>query len=211
MVPFSRMISPLIHLPPYWLRSKWTAIFKSVERQLESTFGKDTSSSTKTTDLFMKGKTPITEDFSRATKMGVTWRKSVTFNMFHQDLVSFPFDYVLNLVRLGRFSFLGSAKLGFSTSAFSSFVGDRFCFNVEVKMREMGKIDVVLKSLFHTSLRPRVDLSNGITHTNNHKNSKDETREGQALMGHNLRIQLQELLLGHSATYSWEDCHPATY
>ncbi|KAJ6922336.1 hypothetical protein NC652_016095 [Populus alba x Populus x berolinensis] len=58
--------------PPYRLRSKRTAVFKSVERQLEFTFEKGRSDGTKPTRLSVKGGSPVTEDCSRATKMGVT-------------------------------------------------------------------------------------------------------------------------------------------
>ncbi|CAK7333873.1 unnamed protein product [Dovyalis caffra] len=58
--------------PPYRLRSKRTAVFKSVERQLEFTFERNRSDGTKTTGLSVKGSSPVTEDGSRATKMGVT-------------------------------------------------------------------------------------------------------------------------------------------
>ncbi|KAF9679919.1 hypothetical protein SADUNF_Sadunf06G0065700 [Salix dunnii] len=59
--------------PPYRLRSKRTAVFKSsVERQLEFTFEKGRSDGTKPTRSSVKGGSPVTEDCSRATKMGVT-------------------------------------------------------------------------------------------------------------------------------------------
>ncbi|KAJ6363028.1 hypothetical protein OIU78_003257 [Salix suchowensis] len=58
--------------PPYRLRSKRTAVFKSVERQLEFTFEKGRSDGTKPTRLSVKGGSTVTEDCSRATKMGVT-------------------------------------------------------------------------------------------------------------------------------------------
>jgi myb proto-oncogene protein len=58
--------------PPYRLRSKRTAVFKSVERQLEFTFEKGRSDGTKPTRLSVKRGSPVTEDCSRATKMGVT-------------------------------------------------------------------------------------------------------------------------------------------
>ncbi|XWS59814.1 hypothetical protein CRYUN_Cryun08bG0154200 [Craigia yunnanensis] len=58
--------------PPYRLRSKKTAVFKSVERQLEFTFDKERhEDNTKSSDLSVKGSSPI-EDCLHATKMGVT-------------------------------------------------------------------------------------------------------------------------------------------
>ncbi|XP_007027022.2 PREDICTED: myb-related protein 3R-1 isoform X2 [Theobroma cacao] len=58
--------------PPYRLRSKRTAVFKSVERQLEFTFDKERhEDNTKSSDLSMNGSSPI-EDCLNATKMGVT-------------------------------------------------------------------------------------------------------------------------------------------
>ncbi|XVF08092.1 hypothetical protein REPUB_Repub06bG0196300 [Reevesia pubescens] len=58
--------------PPYRLRSKRTAVFKSVERQLEFTFDKERhEDNTKASDLSVNGSSPI-EDCLHATKMGVT-------------------------------------------------------------------------------------------------------------------------------------------
>ncbi|OAY43543.1 transcription factor MYB3R-3 isoform X2 [Manihot esculenta] len=54
--------------PPYRLKSKRTAVFKSVERQLEFTFDKERCDTTKS----VNGSSLITEDCARATKMGVT-------------------------------------------------------------------------------------------------------------------------------------------
>ncbi|XVF76637.1 hypothetical protein PTKIN_Ptkin13bG0282500 [Pterospermum kingtungense] len=54
--------------PPYRLRSKRTAVFKSVERQLELTFDKERhEGNTKSSDLSMNGSSPM-----HATKMVVT-------------------------------------------------------------------------------------------------------------------------------------------
>lgn len=58
--------------PPYRLKSKRTAVFKSVERQLEFTFDKDKCDGAKPMGLSVKGSSPVTEDCSHATKMGVT-------------------------------------------------------------------------------------------------------------------------------------------
>ncbi|GAV69455.1 Myb_DNA-bind_6 domain-containing protein [Cephalotus follicularis] len=59
--------------PPYRLRSKRTAVFKSVERQLAFTFDKEKSdSNTKPAELCMNGSSPHTEDHLHASKMGVT-------------------------------------------------------------------------------------------------------------------------------------------
>ncbi|XVE96879.1 hypothetical protein REPUB_Repub02eG0261700 [Reevesia pubescens] len=59
--------------PPYRLRSKRTAVFKSVERQLEFNFDRERrhEDSTKSSDLSVNGSSPI-EDCLHATKMGVT-------------------------------------------------------------------------------------------------------------------------------------------
>ncbi|XP_058000067.1 transcription factor MYB3R-5 isoform X2 [Hevea brasiliensis] len=54
--------------PPYRLKSKRTAVFKSVERQLEFTFDKEKCESTNS----VNGSSLISEDCSLATKMGVT-------------------------------------------------------------------------------------------------------------------------------------------
>jgi myb proto-oncogene protein len=59
--------------PPYRLRSKRTAVFKSVEKQLEFTFDKEKcDGNTKSMELSTKGSSPVTEDCSHATKIGVT-------------------------------------------------------------------------------------------------------------------------------------------
>lgn len=56
--------------PPYRLRSKRTAVFKSVEKQLEFAFDREKcDGNTKSTE---KGNSPVAEDCLRATKMGVT-------------------------------------------------------------------------------------------------------------------------------------------
>ena len=58
--------------PPYRLRLKKTAVFKSLERQLEFTFDKERhEDNTKSSDLSVNGSSPI-EDCLHATKMGVT-------------------------------------------------------------------------------------------------------------------------------------------
>ncbi|KAE8711052.1 putative Osmotic avoidance abnormal protein [Hibiscus syriacus] len=58
--------------PPYRLRSKRTAVFKSVERQLELTFDKERhEGKTKALDLSLIGSTPV-EDRLNTTRMGVT-------------------------------------------------------------------------------------------------------------------------------------------
>lgn len=56
--------------PPYRLRSKRTAVFKSVEKQLEFAFDQERcDGNTKSTE---KGNSPVAEECLRATKMGVT-------------------------------------------------------------------------------------------------------------------------------------------
>ncbi|XVF55282.1 hypothetical protein PTKIN_Ptkin06aG0024400 [Pterospermum kingtungense] len=58
--------------PPYRLRSKKAAVFKSLERQLEFTFDKERhGKNAKSSDLPVNGSSPI-EDCKHATKMGVT-------------------------------------------------------------------------------------------------------------------------------------------
>ncbi|KAE8663009.1 putative Osmotic avoidance abnormal protein [Hibiscus syriacus] len=58
--------------PPYRLRSKRTAVFKSVERQLKLTFDKERhEGKTKALDLSLKGSSPV-EDCLNTTRMGVT-------------------------------------------------------------------------------------------------------------------------------------------
>ncbi|KAG7964793.1 hypothetical protein I3843_09G188800 [Carya illinoinensis] len=76
----SLCVSPTCHAnsignasPPYRLRSKRTAVFKSVEKQLEFTFDKEKcDSSTKSKELSRKGSSPVTPDCSHAAKIGVT-------------------------------------------------------------------------------------------------------------------------------------------
>ncbi|KDP35633.1 hypothetical protein JCGZ_09071 [Jatropha curcas] len=58
--------------PPYRLKSKRTAVFKSVERQLEFTFENDGCDGAKSVGLSAKGSSLVSEDCSHATKMGVT-------------------------------------------------------------------------------------------------------------------------------------------
>lgn len=59
--------------PPYRLRSKRTAVFKSVEKQLEFTFDKEKSGgNTKPVDSSTKENSFVAEDCSHTTKMGVT-------------------------------------------------------------------------------------------------------------------------------------------
>ncbi|PON76123.1 GAMYB transcription factor [Trema orientale] len=59
--------------PPYRLRSKRTAVFnKSVEKQLEFTFDKECQGNIKSLEFSAKASSPVTEDCSHATKMGVT-------------------------------------------------------------------------------------------------------------------------------------------
>lgn len=59
--------------PPYRLRSKRTAVLKSVEKQLEFTFDKEKcDGNTKSMELSTKGSSPVTEDCSHAAKIGVT-------------------------------------------------------------------------------------------------------------------------------------------
>ncbi|KAL5549951.1 hypothetical protein UlMin_000127 [Ulmus minor] len=54
--------------PPYRLRTKRTAILKSVEKQLEFAFEKEYEEN----KILLKGNSPVVEDHSHATKMGVT-------------------------------------------------------------------------------------------------------------------------------------------
>ncbi|XP_015582792.1 transcription factor MYB3R-3 isoform X2 [Ricinus communis] len=58
--------------PPYRLKSKRTAVFKSVERQLEFTFDRDRCDSAKSVGLSANGSSIVTEDCSHAAKMGIT-------------------------------------------------------------------------------------------------------------------------------------------
>ncbi|XP_059647042.1 transcription factor MYB3R-3 [Cornus florida] len=60
--------------PPYQLRSKRTAVFKSVEKQLDFTFNKEhcDDGNTKSGDLIVEGNSPVTKDCSHASKIGVT-------------------------------------------------------------------------------------------------------------------------------------------
>ncbi|XP_042512662.1 transcription factor MYB3R-3-like [Macadamia integrifolia] len=59
--------------PPYRLRSKRTAVFKSVEKQLEFTLNEEKfEGDTKSGNLAIKGTPYATEDCLHATKMGVT-------------------------------------------------------------------------------------------------------------------------------------------
>ncbi|KAB1224109.1 Myb-related protein 3R-1 [Morella rubra] len=59
--------------PPYRLRSKRTAILKSVEKQLEFTFDKEKrDGSTKSRGVSTKRSSPVPEDCSHAAKIGVT-------------------------------------------------------------------------------------------------------------------------------------------
>nr|URY18751.1 MYB protein [Zanthoxylum bungeanum] len=59
--------------PPYRLRSKRTAVFKSVERQLEFTSNKEKcDDNTKPVKLSLKGTYSVTEDRLHTTKKGVT-------------------------------------------------------------------------------------------------------------------------------------------
>ncbi|KAL4341202.1 hypothetical protein GQ457_08G012610 [Hibiscus cannabinus] len=58
--------------PPYRLRSKRTAVFKSVERQLELTFDQERDEGrTKASDLSLNGSSPV-EDCLNTKRMGVT-------------------------------------------------------------------------------------------------------------------------------------------
>ncbi|GMH10160.1 hypothetical protein Nepgr_012001 [Nepenthes gracilis] len=62
--------------PPYQLRSKRTAVLKSVEKQLEFTFeGERGNGDVKSMGLHATGNSPITENTSHTTKMGVTVKK----------------------------------------------------------------------------------------------------------------------------------------
>lgn len=58
--------------PPYRLRSKRTAVVKSVEKQLAFTFDKECEGNTKSLEFSTKGSSPVAEDCSHATKTGVT-------------------------------------------------------------------------------------------------------------------------------------------
>ncbi|XP_050213777.1 transcription factor MYB3R-3 [Mercurialis annua] len=58
--------------PPYRLKSKRTAVFKSVERQLEFTFDKDRCDGAKSVGLSANGSSLVTDDCSHAAKLGVT-------------------------------------------------------------------------------------------------------------------------------------------
>lgn len=59
--------------PPYRLRSKRTAVLKSVEKQLDFTFEKEKcDGNTKSIELSTTVSSPVTEDCSHATKIGVT-------------------------------------------------------------------------------------------------------------------------------------------
>lgn len=58
--------------PPYRLRSKRTAVSKSVEKQLEFTFDKECEGNIKSVEFSTMATSPVTEDCSHATKMGVT-------------------------------------------------------------------------------------------------------------------------------------------
>uniref|UniRef100_A0A5B7BWS2 Uncharacterized protein n=1 Tax=Davidia involucrata TaxID=16924 RepID=A0A5B7BWS2_DAVIN len=59
--------------PPYRLRSKRTAVFKSVEKQLEFSFDKEHyDGTTKSLDSIVRGSYPVTEDCSHASNLGVT-------------------------------------------------------------------------------------------------------------------------------------------
>jgi myb proto-oncogene protein len=59
--------------PPYRLRSKRTAVLKSVEKQLDFTFEKEKcDANTKSIEIPTNGSSPVTEDCSHATKIGVT-------------------------------------------------------------------------------------------------------------------------------------------
>lgn len=58
--------------PPYRLRSKRTAMFKSVEKQLEFAFDKEREGNIKSTELSAMASSPVAEDCSHATKLGVS-------------------------------------------------------------------------------------------------------------------------------------------
>ncbi|KAF3449189.1 hypothetical protein FNV43_RR09917 [Rhamnella rubrinervis] len=58
--------------PPYRLRPKRTAVVKSVEKQLAFAFDKECEGNTKSLEFSTKGSSPVAEDCSHATKMGVT-------------------------------------------------------------------------------------------------------------------------------------------
>ncbi|XP_062002178.1 transcription factor MYB3R-2 isoform X2 [Rosa rugosa] len=58
--------------PPYRLRSRRTAVFKSVEKQLQFTCEEEYAGNSKPVGLSANGGTAVTKDCSHATKMGVT-------------------------------------------------------------------------------------------------------------------------------------------
>lgn len=59
--------------PPYRIRSKRTAVFKSVEKQLAFTFDKELEpEKIKSVDFPVQATSSVPEDFSHSTKMGVT-------------------------------------------------------------------------------------------------------------------------------------------
>uniref|UniRef100_A0A2P2M1R1 Transcriptional activator Myb n=1 Tax=Rhizophora mucronata TaxID=61149 RepID=A0A2P2M1R1_RHIMU len=58
--------------PPYWLRSKRTALFKSVERQLSFSFENAKHDGSRSAGTSVKGSSCVTQDCSCAGKMGVT-------------------------------------------------------------------------------------------------------------------------------------------
>lgn len=58
--------------PPYRLRSRRTAVFKSVEKQLQFTCEEEYAGNSKPVELSVNGGSAVTKDCSHATKMGVT-------------------------------------------------------------------------------------------------------------------------------------------
>jgi myb proto-oncogene protein len=58
--------------PPYRLRSRRTAVFKSVEKQLQFTCEEEYAGNSKPVESSANGGSAVTKDCSHATKMGVT-------------------------------------------------------------------------------------------------------------------------------------------
>jgi hypothetical protein len=78
-----------------------------------------------------------------------------------------------------------------------------FGFVLAVQTRKMGKKEVNMGTTAVIS-PPNVDFQNDVFHSISNKAIQNVIKDCQLLTGHNLRIQLQEMLLGHDTKFSYE-------